>query len=263
MWQRFSERARKTVFYAQEEAERFGERYVSTEHMLLGLLRDYDHRAARALVGLGISITELQTEVEKQLPRGESRPNQDMTLTPRAKRVIDLAYDEARRLNNNFIGTEHLLLGLRREADGLAGRALAQMGIELDPLRQMILQVQTEDGIEHGSIDAERTGPTSATETRNWRHNMVMTRVKEWATWAHSIEDEPGSHHEDLAQLRARLEKTMSTMQQSLLLGLCLEVADGGSLETSDNWQKLRLTPEQAKALAEIGEEVRKLLPSE
>ena len=108
MWQRFTEQARKVVFYAQEEALKFGEGCVSTEHLLLGLTREGDSVAARILDKLGISLNRIRTEVERQLPRGDARPNQDMILTPRAKRVIDLAYDEARALENNYIGTEQI-----------------------------------------------------------------------------------------------------------------------------------------------------------
>ncbi len=142
MWQRFTERARKVVFFAQEEAQKFGEGYVSTEHLLLGLVRESDSVAARVLEKLGVGLGKIRAEVEKQLPRGESRPSQDMTLTPRAKRVIDLAYDEARNLNNNYIGTEHLLLGLIREGDGLAGRVLARLGVELDRARREVMALQ-------------------------------------------------------------------------------------------------------------------------
>ena len=142
MWQRFTERARKVVFYAQEEAQKFGEGYVSTEHLLLGLVRESDSVAARVLEKLGVSLTRIRAEVEKQLPRGDARPSQDMTLTPRAKRVIDLAYDEARNLNNNYIGTEHLLLGLIREGDGLAGRVLAKLGVELEKARREVMALQ-------------------------------------------------------------------------------------------------------------------------
>jgi ATP-dependent Clp protease ATP-binding subunit ClpC len=142
MWQRFTERARKVVFYAQEEAQKFGEGYVSTEHLLLGLVRETDSVAARVLEKLGVSLNRIRAEVEKQLPRGDARPNQDMTLTPRAKRVIDLAYDEARNLNNNYIGTEHLLLGLIREGDGLAGRVLAKLGVELEKARREVMSLQ-------------------------------------------------------------------------------------------------------------------------
>ena len=142
MWQRFTERARKVVFYAQEEAQRFGEGYVSTEHLLLGLVRESDSVAARVLEKLGVGLNRIRAEVEKQLPRGDARSSQDMTLTPRAKRVIDLAYDEARNLNNNYIGTEHLLLGLIREGDGLAGRVLAKLGVELERARREVMALQ-------------------------------------------------------------------------------------------------------------------------
>ncbi|CAN5517807.1 ATP-dependent Clp protease ATP-binding subunit [soil metagenome] len=145
MWQRFTERARKVVFYAQEEAQKFGEGYVSTEHLLLGLVREADSVAARVLEKLGVSLGRIRQEVEKQLPRGDARPSQDMPLTPRAKRVIDLAYDEARNLNNHYIGTEHLLLGLIREGDGLAGRVLAKLGVELEKARREVMGLQDND----------------------------------------------------------------------------------------------------------------------
>jgi hypothetical protein len=146
MWQRFTERARRVVYNAQEEALRFGEGYVSTEHLLLGLVRESDSVAARVLDKLGVSLKRVRTEVEMQLPQGDARPNQDLTLTPRAKWVIDLAYDEARNLNNNYIGTEHLLLGLNREGDGLAGRVLAKLGVELEKARREVMILQDNDG---------------------------------------------------------------------------------------------------------------------
>ncbi|MBS1709448.1 MAG: hypothetical protein JSS65_12105 [Armatimonadetes bacterium] len=146
MWQRFTERARKVVFYAQEEAQKFGEGYVSTEHLLLGLVREADSAGGQALDKLGVAHARVKAEVEKQLPRGEARVSQDMTLTPRAKRVIDLAYDEARLIGNNYIGTEHLLLGLVREGDGLAGRVLAKLGVELEKTRKVILEIQESQG---------------------------------------------------------------------------------------------------------------------
>ena len=108
----------------------------------LGLVRESDSVAARVLEKLGVSLNRIRAEVEKQLPRGDARPSQDMTLTPRAKRVIDLAYDEARNLNNNYIGTEHLLLGLIREGDGLAGRVLAKLGVELERARREVMALQ-------------------------------------------------------------------------------------------------------------------------
>jgi ATP-dependent Clp protease ATP-binding subunit ClpC len=162
MWQRFTERARKVVFYAQEEAQKFGEGYVSTEHLLLGLVRESDSVAARVLDQLGISLAKIKREVEEQLPRGDHKSGQEMALTPRAKRVIDLAYDEARNLNNNYIGTEHLLLGLIREGDGLAGRVLAKMGVELEKARHEVMSLQDSDAPVGKS---GRSGARSQTQT--------------------------------------------------------------------------------------------------
>ncbi|MBI1756556.1 MAG: ATP-dependent Clp protease ATP-binding subunit [Fimbriimonas ginsengisoli] len=166
MWQRFTERARKVVFYAQEEAQKFGEGYVSTEHLLLGLVRESDSVAARVLEKLGVSLNRIRAEVERQLPRGDARPSQDMTLTPRAKRVIDLAYDEARNLNNNYIGTEHLLLGLIREGDGLAGRVLAKLGVELEKARREVMALQdNETQTKSGGRSAGGSTGTTKTQT--------------------------------------------------------------------------------------------------
>jgi ATP-dependent Clp protease ATP-binding subunit ClpC len=166
MWQRFTERARKVVFYAQEEAQKFGEGYVSTEHLLLGLVRESDSVAARVLEKLGVSLSRIRAEVEKQLPRGDARPSQDMTLTPRAKRVIDLAYDEARNLNNNYIGTEHLLLGLIREGDGLAGRVLAKLGVELEKARREVMALQdNETQTSKGGSRSAGHGGSTKTQT--------------------------------------------------------------------------------------------------
>jgi ATP-dependent Clp protease ATP-binding subunit ClpC len=162
MWQRFTERARKVVFYAQEEAGRLGENYVSTEHLLLGLVRENDSVAARILDRIGVSLGRIRSEIERQVARGDGRLGQDMQLTPRAKRVIDLAYDEARQLNNNYIGTEHLLLGLIREGEGLAGRVLSKLGVDLDRTRREVMHLQ-EGGGEGGAATG---GNRQATKTR-------------------------------------------------------------------------------------------------
>src|SRR5438876_4493095 len=100
MWQRFTERARRVVFFAQEEAARLGENYVGTEHILLGLVRENDSVAARILDGLNIPLGRIRSDIERQVTRGHGNLGQDMQLTPRAKRVIDLAYEEARQLKD-------------------------------------------------------------------------------------------------------------------------------------------------------------------
>ena len=147
MWQRFSERARRIVFYAQEETRRFNMAYVSTEHLLLGLCREDDTTAAIILRSLSISLQDIKAEIEKRLPMGSESATSDLVLTPRAKRVIDLAYEEARDVNDGFIGTEHLLLGMIREHDGMAGRVLeAKFHVTLAIARQAMAEVRNSQG---------------------------------------------------------------------------------------------------------------------
>src|SRR5918998_1575949 len=144
MWHRFTEKARRIVFFAQEEAARLGESYVGTE---LGLLRDQASVAGRILEKLGVSPEQIRADIERQITRGHGNLGQDMQLTPRAKRVIDLAYEEARQLNNNYIGTEHLLLGLIREGDGLAARVLVKLGADLERARREVCAMQEGENV--------------------------------------------------------------------------------------------------------------------
>lgn len=155
-WQRFTERARRAIFYAQEEAALRGENYVSTEHLLLALLREPDNVAARVLDRLGINLEHLRFELERHLQRGERKGLQETQLTPRAKRVIDLAYDEARLLGDNYIGTEHLLLGLIREEEGLAGRVLNQMGVDRERTRAEVKKLRGEQSVPSAQITISR-----------------------------------------------------------------------------------------------------------
>lgn len=142
MWQRFTERARRVVFFAQEEAARLGENFVGTEHLLLGLLREPDSVAGRVLRDMGIEAEVVRHDVERQVTRGHGNLGQDMQLTPRSRRIIDLAFDEARLLGNEYIGTEHLLLGLIREGDGLAARVLQKRGASLEGTRAYVVTLQ-------------------------------------------------------------------------------------------------------------------------
>ncbi len=144
MWQRFSERARKVVFYAQEEAQALHHDYVATEHLLLGLLRESDSVAVRIVNMRGISPDRIRAEVKKNVSSGDDKPSPDITLTPNGKKAIYLAYDEARALNNDYIGTEHLLLALIQDAEGVAGRVLKQVGVELDVVREDVQKLQEE-----------------------------------------------------------------------------------------------------------------------
>lgn len=156
-WQRFSERARRAIFYAQEEAGLQGENYVSTEQLLLGLIREPNSVAARVLERLGVSLEQLRLELKRHLHRGERKEVQETQLTPRAKRVIDLAYDEARLLGDSYIGTEHLLLGLIREGEGLAGRVLGEMGVDLERTRAELKKLRAEKDVPSAPVTISRT----------------------------------------------------------------------------------------------------------
>jgi len=139
-WEHFTERARRIVMRAQQEAIARGENYVSTEHLLLGLAGEADCSGARILSEkCGVPLERVREEVQRRAQPGPGRSEgRDLMLTPRGKNVVDHAYDEARRLRHGYIGTEHLLLGLIAEHDGLAGRVLADLGVDLDRTREFV-----------------------------------------------------------------------------------------------------------------------------
>ena len=134
-FEKFSERARRVLSLAQEEAQRFNHNYIGTEHILLGLVRETDGTAAKVLASLAIELGKVRSAVEFIIGKGETTSGGEIGLTPRAKKVIELAVDEARRLNHHYIGTEHLLIGLMREGDGVAAGVLESLGVTLDKVR--------------------------------------------------------------------------------------------------------------------------------
>ncbi|MDQ0255976.1 ATP-dependent Clp protease ATP-binding subunit ClpC [Evansella vedderi] len=140
MFGRFTERAQKVLALAQEEAMRLGHNNIGTEHILLGLVREGEGIAAKALAALGLSPDKIQTEVENLIGRGEANSKQ-IHYTPRAKKVIELSMDEARKLGHSYVGTEHILLGLIREGEGVAARVLNNVGVSLNKARQQVLQL--------------------------------------------------------------------------------------------------------------------------
>ena len=138
MFGRFTERARRVMVLSQEEARRLGHSVVGTEHILLGLIAEGEDVAARALLSLGISIDQVRAEVERIIGRGEKPTEGPIGFTPRSKRVLELAFDEARRLGHTYIGTEHLLLGLIREGEGVAAQVLHSLGADLEKVRTQV-----------------------------------------------------------------------------------------------------------------------------
>ncbi|RLL40779.1 ATP-dependent Clp protease ATP-binding subunit [Oceanobacillus piezotolerans] len=140
MFGRFTERAQKVLALSQEEAVRLGHNNIGTEHILLGLVREGEGIAAKALQSLGLEVSKIQEEVEKLIGVGK-QPMQSIHYTPRAKKVVELSQDEARKLGHSYVGTEHILLGLIREGEGVAARVLNNLGVSLNKARQQVLQL--------------------------------------------------------------------------------------------------------------------------
>ncbi|HEX5504890.1 MAG TPA: Clp protease N-terminal domain-containing protein [Thermomicrobiales bacterium] len=137
---KFTERARRVLALAQQESQRFNHNYIGTEHLLLGLLREGDGLAAQVLSRLDVQLTEVRSAVEVVIGRGERPVTGEVGMTPRAKKVLELAVDEAHGLDHHYIGTEHLLLGLMREGEGIAAGVLTTIGITLAQVREEILR---------------------------------------------------------------------------------------------------------------------------
>ncbi len=138
---KFTKRARNVLNLAQEEAQRLQHNYIGTEHLLLGLIREGEGVAAKVLNNLGIDLDKARSSVESIIGRGNRVVTGEIGLTPRAKKVIALAVDEARRLHHHYLGTEHLLLGLVREGQGIGAGVLESLGVNLEKVRVQTLQV--------------------------------------------------------------------------------------------------------------------------
>jgi ATP-dependent Clp protease ATP-binding subunit ClpA len=156
MFERFTDRARRVVVLAQEEARRLHHDYIGTEHILLGLIHEGEGVAARALDSLGISLDAVRQQVEEIIGRGQQAPHGHIPFTPRAKKVLELSLRESLQLGHEYIGTEHILLGLLREGKGVAAQVLVKLGAELNQVRQQVIQLL------HGHQEKE---PVSARST--------------------------------------------------------------------------------------------------
>ena len=141
MFERFTDRARRVVVLAQEEARMLDHNYIGTEHILLGLIGEGEGVAAKALESLGISLEAVRQEVEEIIGRGQQAPPGHIAFTPRAKKVLELALREAQQLGHNYVGTEHILLGLIREGEGVAAQVLVKLGADLERVRQQVIQL--------------------------------------------------------------------------------------------------------------------------
>ena len=186
-FEKFSESARKVLSLAQEEAQQFNHNYIGTEHILLGLVREQECVAAKVLVNLSVQLNKVRSAVEFIIGRGERTASGEIGLTPRAKKVIELSVDEARRLNHQYIGTEHLLIGLLREGDGVAAGVLESLGVNLEKARAETTRLlsQSQSQAQSSSRGAVRTptldqlGVDLTQKAKNGILDPVIGRQKE------------------------------------------------------------------------------------
>src|SRR5256885_4759977 len=160
MFERFTDRARRVVVLAQEEARMLNHNYIGTEHILLGLIHEGEGVGAKALESLGISLEAVRQQVEEIIGQGQQAPSGHIPFTPRAKKVLELSLREALQLGHNYIGTEHILLGLIREGEGVAAQVLVKLGADLSRVRQQVIQLLSGyAGAKEGSTQAGSSSP--------------------------------------------------------------------------------------------------------
>ncbi|GAB4069676.1 ATP-dependent Clp protease ATP-binding subunit [Angustibacter speluncae] len=194
MFERFTDRARRVVVLAQEEARLLNHNYIGTEHILLGLIHEGEGVAAKALESLGISLESVREQVQEIIGQGQQAPSGHIPFTPRAKKVLELSLREALQLGHNYIGTEHILLGLIREGEGVAAQVLIKLGADLNRVRQQVLQLLSgyqgketaaagaggqAEGTPSGSLVLDQFGRNYAQAAREGKLDPVIGREKE------------------------------------------------------------------------------------
>ena len=229
MFERFTDRARQTVVLAQEEARRLGHTYIGTEHLLLGLLREGEGVAAQALGRLGISLTDVRSDVVRIIGELSEAPSGHIPFTPRSKKVLELSLREALQLGHNYIGTEHILLGLVREGEGVAAQVLVARGADLKRVRATVL-----GEVQRIGTDPRRPGPR-----RTAGGEEALSNAQQLAGGA-----AVGSHH--LLEALARSEDSLAS-RVLISLGvdadtLAAKIDELGTEGTSD------VTPEETAA---------------
>jgi len=163
MFGRFTEKAQQVLVLAQEEARRLNHNFIGTEHLLLGLVREGSGIAARALQNMGVDLNKVRQEVENIIPKGDKNPPQSISYTPRAKRVIELAIEESQNLGHNYVGTEHLMLGLLREGEGIAAQVLTNLGMDLKKARKEVIQLLGGEESSGSSRTSKSSNPQTPT----------------------------------------------------------------------------------------------------
>ena len=205
MFERFTDRARRVVVLAQEEARMLNHNYIGTEHILLGLIHEGEGVAAKALESLGISLEAVRQQVEEIIGQGQQAPSGHIPFTPRAKKVLELSLREALQLGHNYIGTEHILLGLIREGEGVAAQVLVKLGADLNRVRQQVIQLVHGRGGEapealHSTQRAREPGERRQSAALQAQLSAIESRLS-------GVEQRLGTGP-DLAELGAQIERT-------------------------------------------------------
>ena len=199
MFERFTDRARRVVVLAQEEARMLNHNYIGTEHILLGLIHEGEGVAAKALESMNISLQAVRDQVQEIIGKGQTAPAGHIPFTPRAKKVLELSLREALQLGHNYIGTEHILLGLIREGEGVAAQVLQKLGADLNRVRQQVIQLlsgyagegeggpgkagagvgQAQGGSKEGSTVLDQFGRNLTQAARDGELDPVIGRFRE------------------------------------------------------------------------------------
>src|SRR5438874_2731564 len=179
MFERFTDRARRVVVLAQEEARMLNHNYIGTEHILLGLIHEGEGVAAKALESLGISLEAVMSQVEEIIGQGQAAPTGHIPFTPRAKKVLELSLREALQLGHNYIGTEHILLGLIREGEGVAAQVLVKLGADLSRVRQQVIQLLSgyagsKEGAPQGGAASGEAQPSGSLVLDQFGRNLTQ-----------------------------------------------------------------------------------------
>ena len=193
MFERFTERARQVVVLAQDEARALRHNYIGTEHLLLGLLREEQGLAARVLESFGVTVEEVRVQAARIVGLGDELATGQIPFTPRSKKILELSLREALSLGHNYIGTEHLLLGLARENEGVAARILLDFGVDAKRIQNETVRMLSSP---HGERDAVRREKEEAIESGDFeRAAMLRDRQRQMASGGHEDWPEPGTSY--------------------------------------------------------------------
>jgi ATP-dependent Clp protease ATP-binding subunit ClpA len=250
MFERFTDRARRVIVLAQEEARLLNHNYVGTEHLLLGLAHEGQGVAAKALELLGIRLEALRSQVESIIGQGQMAPSGHIPFTPRAKKVLELSLRESKQLGHNYIGTEHLLLGLIREGEGVAAQVLVKLGADQARVREQVIQLLS--GSAGGPEAAEQAGAgtrlvpmTVPEDLREVEEQLAQVRRQKEA----AIDAEDFERATALRDQERQLLESLAEREREWRAGVDLDAVIGENQRLHDEVQRLHREVERLREL--------------